>query len=86
MCHMKKVSIRELHQDTGAWVRKAARAGSITITDRGRPVAQIVAIDEHSRPNPFAARIVRPGFARLAGKLGGGSDSTGLVSDDREGR
>ena len=83
---MKKVSIRELHQATGAWVRKAARTGTITITDRGKPVARLTAIDEHSRPNPFAARTLRPGFARLAGKLGGGRDSTRLVSDDRDGR
>lgn len=83
---MKKVSIRELHHDTGGWVRRAARAGTITITHRGKPVARITAIDEHSRPNPFAARTLRPGFARLAGKLGGGRDTTRLVSDDREGR
>ena len=86
MSHVKKVSIRELHENTGGWVRKAVRAGAITITDRGKPVARITAIDADSRPNPFAARTLRPGFARLAGKLGGGRDSTRLVSDDREGR
>lgn len=86
MCHMKKVSIRELHHDTGGWLRRAARAGTITVTDRGKPIARITAIDEQSRVNPFSARVLRPGFARLAGKLTGGTDSTRLVSDDRDDR
>lgn len=38
---MKTISIRELHQETGDWVRKAA-SGTIVVTERGRPIADIV--------------------------------------------
>lgn len=42
---MKEISIQELHQDTGQWVR---RAGSerILITDGGHPVAALTAFEE----------------------------------------
>lgn len=83
---MKRVSIRELHQDTGGWLRKAARTGGITVTDRGKPIARITPVDARSPANPFRSRVLRPGYARLAGKLRGGTDSTRLVSDDRDDR
>ena len=50
---MSRVSIRELHQDTGRWVRLAAHE-PIVVTDRGRPVATLVPFREElvSRPLP----------------------------------
>jgi prevent-host-death family protein len=40
---MKIISIRELHLETGRWVRSAGRRGArIVVTDRGRPVATLV--------------------------------------------
>lgn len=39
---MKTVSIRELHQSTGKIVR-SVELESVTVTDRGRPVAILVA-------------------------------------------
>jgi prevent-host-death family protein len=46
MCHnvhMKVISIRELHLETGRWVRKAGhRSARIVVTDRGRPLATLV--------------------------------------------
>jgi len=83
---MKTVSLRELHEATGTWVRKAVRLGAITITDRGRPVARITAAGDEARVNPFRGRSLRPGYAKLMGKLGGGTDSTAAVSEDRDGR
>jgi prevent-host-death family protein len=83
---MKTISIRELHERTGAWVRKAAKVGSITVTERGRPVARLEAVEGPGRQNPFLARKLRPGYKRLMGKLSGGTDSVTLVSEDREGR
>ena len=44
MCHhvhMKTISIRELHLETGRWVRRAASGGPIVVTDRGRRVAAL---------------------------------------------
>jgi antitoxin (DNA-binding transcriptional repressor) of toxin-antitoxin stability system len=36
---MKTITIRELHQATGRWVRRAS-AGEVYVTERGRLVAQ----------------------------------------------
>ena len=47
--HMKTISIRELHLETGRWVRHAARRGPIVVTDRGRRVAAL---------QPFHASVI----------------------------
>ena len=86
MCHMKTISIRELHSNTGTWVRRAGELGSITVTERGRPVARLEAVVEHRRKNRFLTRKLRPGYKRLLGKLTGGTDSVTLVSEDRDSR
>lgn len=83
---MKTISIRELHERTGAWVRKAAELGSITVTERGRPVARLEAVEPRGRENPFVTRKLRPGYKRLMGTLREGTDSVTLVSEGREGR
>jgi antitoxin (DNA-binding transcriptional repressor) of toxin-antitoxin stability system len=80
---MKTISIRELHERTGAWVRKAVELGAITVTDRGKPLVRIEAVSDSPPANPFQARRLRPGYARFRGKLGGGTDSTTIVSEDR---
>jgi antitoxin (DNA-binding transcriptional repressor) of toxin-antitoxin stability system len=86
MSHMKTISLRELHESTGAWVREAARVGALVITDRGKPVARLEAVTADLQINPFLTRKLRPGYAKLRGKLGGGSESTRIVSDDRDER
>ena len=55
MSHMKEISIRELHRNTGAWVRNAAKYGSILVRDRRRPVARITPASEEPEVNRFAA-------------------------------
>lgn len=86
MCHMKTVSLRELHEATGAWVRRAVKLGVIMITERGKPIARITPIAEQSARNPFRSRRLRPGYAKLLGTLRGGTDSTEIVSGDRDRR
>ncbi len=81
---MKTISIRELHEKTGDWVRRSGELGDITVTDRGKAIARIVAVEPASATNPFAVRKLRRGYARLLGKLGGGTDSTKAVSEDRD--
>ncbi len=83
MCHMKTVSLRELHEETGAWVRKTERVGVITITDRGKAIALITPIGQGPTENPFHRRVLRPGYAKLRGTLTGGTDSTAIISEDR---
>ena len=86
MCHMKSISIRELHLRTGAWVKRAAELGSITVTERGRPVARLEPVAERGRENRFQTRKLRPGYKRLLGRLKGGPDTVTIVSEGREGR
>jgi antitoxin (DNA-binding transcriptional repressor) of toxin-antitoxin stability system len=81
---MKTISIRELHERTGAWVRRAVELGAITVTERGKPIVRLEAVVDARAANPFRHRRLRPGYARLRGKLGGGADSTTIVSEDRE--
>jgi antitoxin (DNA-binding transcriptional repressor) of toxin-antitoxin stability system len=81
---MKTISIRELHERTGAWVRKAVELGAITVTERGKPLVRLEAVPDAKSANPFRGRRLRPGYARLKGKLGRGTDSTTIVSEDRE--
>lgn len=83
---MKTISIRELHERTGAWVRKAVELGAITVTERGRPLVRLEPVSANRPANPFRSRRLRPGYARLRGTLGKGTESTTIVSDDRERR
>jgi prevent-host-death family protein len=83
MGHMKTISIRELHARTGAWVREAERAGEIAITDRGRVVARILPAAGLGSVPYFARRRLLPEYQAFEGTLGGGTDSTDIVSDDR---
>jgi antitoxin (DNA-binding transcriptional repressor) of toxin-antitoxin stability system len=58
---MKQVEIRALRRSAAALVAEAASGETITITDRGRPVAQMNAI-----PVSRIAAMVRAGLARPA--------------------
>ena len=83
---MKRISIRELHEKTGKYVRSVTEAGEIFVTDRGRIVARIVPQHELSQVPYFARRKLTPAFQKLikSGKLRGGTDSTRAVSEDRD--
>lgn len=85
---MKRISIRELHEKTGMLVREARRLGGLIVTERGTPVARIEPVDSRSPVNPFRDRKLLPEYARLvrSGKLGAGTESTRIVSEDRDGR
>ena len=56
---MKTITIRELHQATGRWVRRAS-AGEIHVTERGRLIAKIVA----ATPLPAKPFFANPKFTR----------------------
>jgi prevent-host-death family protein len=85
---MKTITIRQLHNRTGALVRDASRHGEIRITDNGRAVARIVPL-AHPSPIPyFARRKPSPAFKKLdsSGKTGRGTDATITISEEREDR
>lgn len=81
---MKTVTIRELHHNTGAWVRKAARFGEILITERGQTIAKIVPALALPEVPYFARRKLNRPFRAIMDKLEGGTDSTRLISKDRD--
>lgn len=78
---MKEISIRELHEKTGTWLRKARESGRIIVKDHGQPVATIVPFEERHRHTPFAERRLVPGFAAIAPIAG---DCTQGISEDRD--
>ena len=84
MCHiehMVRISIRELHMNTGKWIRNAAQDEKIIITERGHPIATIGPYTADESATPFAKRRQSSKFKNLGKILG---DSTRLISDDRE--
>ena len=46
---MTTVSIKELHERTGHWLRRVGEEQEVIVTDRGRPIARLV-----PEPAPFA--------------------------------
>jgi antitoxin (DNA-binding transcriptional repressor) of toxin-antitoxin stability system len=80
---MKTISIRELHQATGRWVRQA-KAGEIYVTEHGKLIAKIVS----ALPLPAKPFFANPTFTRsfLAQRkhLHGGTDATSAISQERD--
>lgn len=82
MCHighMKVISIRELHQHTGRFVREAARE-PVYVTDRGRQVAVLKApVPAEMTGKPFPKRPLSS-LPKVR------VDSTTYISDERDAR
>ena len=85
---MKAITIRELQARTGKWVRQASEQGEILVTDNGHTVAKLVPERAPEITPHFSRRRLSTRFRRLAasGKLSRGSDSTLVISADREDR
>jgi antitoxin (DNA-binding transcriptional repressor) of toxin-antitoxin stability system len=81
---MKEVSIRELHRNTGAWVRSARKYGSILVRDRRRVIARITPASEEPEVNRFAAWRPLKKFAAMLDRPVGGTPVEDIVSDDRD--
>ena len=82
---MKTITIRELHHNTGEWVRKAAKFGEIHVSERGKTIAKIVPQTSTPEVPYFARRKLSPEFRRIMHRLRGGTDSTQIISEDRDG-
>ncbi len=80
---MKTISIRELHESTGKWVRRAA-AGEVLVTERGRLVAKIVPAKAAPQQPFFARARFTRAFLAHRKNLRGGTDSTRIISDERD--
>lgn len=57
---MSQVGVRALKQNASAVVAEAAAGGEVTITDRGRPVAQLVPVASGRLDVLVAAGRARP--------------------------
>lgn len=78
---MKTISIRQLHEKTGSFVRIASKDGRLLVSDRGRPIAVLGPLEPAPKVS-FGNRKLAPGFSRLP-KVGG--DSTRTISEERDG-
>ena len=80
---MKTISIRDLHEQTGRWVRQAS-AGEVYVTERGRLVAKIMPVKPLPGKPFFADPKFTRAFLRHRSSLRGGTDATEIVSQDRD--
>jgi len=81
---MKAITVRQLHDETGHWIRKAAALGELHVTARGKVVAKLVPASAPPLVPFFARRKLLPAFA--AAKLSGGQDATSGISIERDER
>ena len=84
MSHMKEISIRELHRNTGAWVRSARKYRSIVVRDRNVPVATITAFIDAPAVNRFDRWVPFEKFAAALDRPVGGTPVEHSVSEDRD--
>ncbi len=63
---MSEVGIRALKQNASAVVAQVVAGGSVTITDRGRPVAQMTPIGSTRIETLIDAEKARPARRRLS--------------------
>lgn len=83
---MKTISIKELHDKTGHWLRRVKAEGELIVTERGNPVARMLPPIAPVTSNPFANRKLLRGVAKLLERPIGGPDSADLISEMRDGR
>jgi len=69
MKHMNEVGIRELKQNASAVVARAAAGETVTVTDRRRPVAQLIPLGGGRLAQLVASGQARPA-KRSLGELG----------------
>ena len=80
---MKTITIRQLHEATGRWVRQA-QDGEVYVTDRGRVIARIVPASALPRQPFFAEPNYTREFLRERARLAGGTDSTETIGEERD--
>ena len=84
MSHMKAISIRELHRNTGAWVRSAKKYGAILVRDRNTPVATLTPVGEEPAVNRFEHWKPLKKFAAALNRPVRGTPVEDIVSRDRD--
>jgi prevent-host-death family protein len=86
---MKTISLRELHNKTGKWVRSVKDEEEIIVTDRGEAIASLRPLSIKPKMTiDWRHRDLAPGYAAAlkAGKLKSKVDSSIGISEDRTSR
>ena len=83
---MTTVSIKELHDRTGHWVRRVNEEQEVIVTERGRAIARLLPSAPAEKGNPFLRRRLLRGVARLMERPIDGPSSTEIISEERDGR
>ncbi|MFN2376377.1 MAG: type II toxin-antitoxin system Phd/YefM family antitoxin [Candidatus Binatia bacterium] len=83
---MKSISIKELHDRTGHWLRRVKGEGEVVVTERGTPLVRILAAAGPAAGNPFSNRKLLRGVAKLLQRPLDGQDSAAIISEMRDGR
>jgi len=83
---MKTISIKELHERTGHWLRSVDEEEELIITERGRPIARMLPPVAAPKENPLLRRKWVPGAAKLVNRPLPGPSSTEIIRDARDGR
>ncbi len=84
MSHMKEISIRELHRNTGSWVRSARKYGSILVRDRNTPVATLTPVTEAPAVNLFERWAPLKKYAAALDRSVGGTPVQDIIGEDRD--
>lgn len=84
MSLMKEISLRELHRNTGIWVRSARKYGSIVVRDRNTPVATLTPVTEEPAVNLFERWRPLKRFSAALDRRVGGTPVEDAVSQDRD--
>ncbi len=80
---MKTISIKDLHDETGHWLRLVQSEGEVVVIDRGTPVARLLPPTPIPVAKPFTRRKLLPGVADLIERPIDGPDSTEIISSMR---
>ena len=77
---MKTISIKDLHDKTGHWLRRVKAEGELIVTERGTPVARMLPPTKVAAGNPFARRKLLRGVAATGvGMLVSSSENEELI-------
>ena len=84
---MKTILIEDLDPRTSEWLREASRHEQVVVTDHGTPIMTIKPVPSVARPaGGFRNRVLLPEFEAMMNRPIGGTDSTDILSQDREDR
>lgn len=81
---MKAISLRELHRNTGSWVRSASKYGSILVRDRNVPVAVLTPVSAEPAVNRFEGWRPMKKYAAALDRVVAGRPVEEMVGEDRE--